>query len=157
MRPQNIAYEISTTMQARLNCLRSGNSVWLQRHEDFIDRIVRDWLPHGSGIDSGNRIDLDSKHNRYPGRYFRIDSSFHLMNDNGFYVGWKDYSVVVRPNFGGIDLDIVGRVPEYLKEYLADTYYWALSTRVVVEYDRMLDVKSIKRVAESGVVHGAPE
>lgn len=157
MRPQNIAYEISTTMQARLNCLQSGNSVWLQRHEDFLDRIVQDWLPHGAGIDSGNKIDLESKHNRNPGRSFRIDSSFHLMDDNGYYVGWKNFSVVVRPTFSGIDLDIVGRIPDYLGDYLADTFHWALSQLVTIEFDRMLDIKTIKRVADSGVTNGAAQ
>ena len=157
MKPKTIAYEIANTMQARLNCLKSGNDQWRAKHEEHLDRIIRDWLPHGSGIDCGCKIDLDSKHNRNPGRQFRIDSSFHMMNEHGFYVGWKDFSVVVRPTFGGIDLDIVGRIPDYLGDYLGDTFYWALSQLVTIELDRLFDIKAIKRVAESGVVNGTPK
>lgn len=155
MKPKTIAYEISSTMQARLNCLKSGNSQWYDKHTEHLNQIIRYWLPHGAGIDSGCRIDLDSRHNRNPGRQFRIDSSFHMMNENGFYCGWKEFSVIVRPSFCGIDLDIVGRVPEDLKEYLADTFHWQLSQLVRIEYDRILDIRTIQRVNDSGVANGA--
>jgi hypothetical protein len=52
------------------------------------------------------------------------------MNDGGFYDGWTEHTVVVTPSFRGINLRISGRDRNQIKEYLYETYDYAL-TRLV--------------------------
>jgi hypothetical protein len=51
------------------------------------------------------------------------------MND-GFYSGWTDHTVIVRPSFRGINVRISGRDRNGIKEYLAETYDYALTQEV---------------------------
>lgn len=46
-------------------------------------------LPHGSGIDCTWEIEQKSG-------YWKCSNSFHCMNDVGFYVGFADFSLIVR-------------------------------------------------------------
>jgi len=60
-----------------------------------------------------------------------IDSSFHTMNENGFYDGWIDFSIIITPSLAhGLNIDIKGKFGKKhqdLKDYLADLYYSALT------------------------------
>jgi hypothetical protein len=83
-------------------------------------------LPSGSGIDSGTKIDLDKSHAEKIIFYF----GFHHMDENGFYDGWTEHTLVVTPSFTGINLRIGGRDRNQIKEYLYDTYDYALTCEV---------------------------
>jgi hypothetical protein len=50
--------------------------------------LLKDILPHGSGIDCDWQIEDK-------GNYIRCDNSYHVMNDTGYYIGWLDFSVIV--------------------------------------------------------------
>ena len=77
-------------------------------------------LPSGSGLDSGVRIDLDrSKPNKIV-----FHTEFHHLNENGYYDGWTNHSIIVVPEFGGeFDIKITGKNRNQIKDYLYDLFY----------------------------------
>lgn len=89
-------------------------------------------LPSGSGIDSGCEIDEEkSTKNKIV-----IHSSFHHLNENGFYCGWSNFDVIVTPDLVyGFSLKIVGRNAIYpafsfTKEYLYSVFYDTLNENI---------------------------
>ena len=52
--------------------------------------FIIDLLQHGSGIDSNWSI-----HKPKNGRYVYFGNSYHCMDDNGFYCGYQDFSVIL--------------------------------------------------------------
>ena len=63
-------------------------------YEEWITKLVREYLPYGSGVDSGVTLDLNAS----SADRLVFWSSFHMMNDNGFYMGWWDFKVIVTPS-----------------------------------------------------------
>lgn len=113
---------------ARVNCIDNDNGNWADQHEVGIEMILAT-LPAGSGIDSGNEVDYDkSSINRIV-----INSSFHVMNDQGGYDGWIDYRVIITASLMfGFDVNIVGNFSSNknahgLKDSLVDLYSDSLS------------------------------
>ena len=58
---------------------------------DELETTLTDILPHGSGIDAAWRIE------RKKNGSIVASSSYHGMNENGFYDGWQDFSVTIYP------------------------------------------------------------
>ena len=133
MRELTIYRELANRIQARLNCINfkddQENAVyWTEHHEKCIESL-KDLLPSGSGIDSGISIDLINS----TGEKIIIDSSFHAMNDGGYYDRWIDFSVTITPSLiHGISLKISGRFGKYqdIREYLFDVFYDSLRETV---------------------------
>jgi hypothetical protein len=97
-----------------------------------LDYDIVDALPHGSGIDADWQVSVTK-------RSIRLSNSFHAMDDNGFYDGWADFTVIT-PRFAMaqhwgdyFQLQFNGRDSAYLNQkhdlrsYLADTINCALS------------------------------
>ncbi len=122
MNTKTIAQKLASTVQARLNCLARNNTEWEDKHTEVIAQLMRS-LPSGSGIDSGTEIDLDASN----GEKLVFTMDFHHMNENGYYCGWTYHKVIVTPCFDGFDVKITGRDRNGIKEYLGDTYHYALS------------------------------
>lgn len=141
--------ELSTAIQARQNCQTkisklNPNAVsanvamrdnefhqsreWFVKWTERIEELV-DLLPSGSGIDSGTKIDLQESH----AEKFVLLADFHHMNDTGFYDGWTYHVITVTPSFTGINLRISGRNRNDIKEYLHQTYHYALTRDVTYE------------------------
>ena len=89
--------------------------------------IMANFLPSGSGIDSGCVIDPDKqKANRVV-----ISCQFHHMNENGYYDGWTSHDITVTPAFGHRpDIRVTGRDRNGIKEYLADIFANALDRQI---------------------------
>ena len=114
--------ELASCVQARLNCQKSNNQEWYCRHTETIDALV-DMLPSGSGIDRGTKIDLEKS----TSEKLVFNVSFHHMDENGFYDGWTEHVITVRPSLQfDIDLTISGRNRNDIKEYLHEVYSAAL-------------------------------
>ena len=86
-------------------------------------------LPSGSGIDSGCTIDEEkSTRNKIV-----IHSSFHHMDENGFYCGWSEFTVTAIPDFmNDFNLKIVGNHAIYpafsdIKDYLYELFRESLN------------------------------
>lgn len=76
-------------------------------------------LPHGSGFDAGCSVDMQKS---TPQRIV-IDTSFHHMDENGYYDGWTEHQVIITPclMFGFV-LKVTGRNRNQIKEYIADSF-----------------------------------
>ena len=111
--------EIASLVQARLNCINSGNTEWEAKHEEKILALVKEYLPSGSGIDCGTEIDLDASN---PNKLV-FNFSYHHMNDGGMYDGWTEHKAIVTPDLAsGFSLTITGRNRNQIKEYLHEVY-----------------------------------
>lgn len=109
---------------ARLNCIESGNSEWQARHKESLLRLTKDYLPSGSGFDSGAKIDLDQSTDER----LVFTTAFHHMNDSGMYNGWTEHTVTVTPSLShGFMLKVSGRDRNSIKDYIADCFRFVLS------------------------------
>lgn len=114
---------LASLVDARLRCLKTGNE-WADKHEENILAICKNELPSGSGINCGTKIDLDKS----TGDKLVFNMSFHHMNDGGYYDGWTEHVVTVKPSLQfDIELSISGRDRNQIKEYLYETYRLALT------------------------------
>ena len=118
--------KIAQLTQAIRNCEKSGNAEWIERHIDSVESLVHQYMPSGSGFDSGTKIALDEC---TPARLV-FETEFHHMNDVGMYDGWTNHSVIVKPEFYGISIRITGRSRNDIKDYMADVFHQALTVDV---------------------------
>lgn len=109
----------------------NDNIVIAERERDDINRLVREFMPSGSGFDSGTTFDLD-KSNRLK---MVFNTGFHHMDDNGSYDGWTHHTVVVTPNFGGFDIRVTGRDRNDIKDYIGETFENALFQEISHAWD----------------------
>lgn len=126
MRELVIYRELANRIQARLNCINKGDQEWVRQHEECI-KSLKDLLPSGSAIDLRNSN----------GEKIIIDSSFHAMDDGGYYGRWIDFSVTITPSLiHGISLKISGRFGKYqdIREYLFDVFDSSLRETVKEYY-----------------------
>jgi len=125
--------EMARASGARLRCLEQqerdhSKHEWVLKHEETIESLIEDFLPSGSGIDNGVQFDFDAS----TGEKLVFNFSFHHMNENGFYCGWTDYTLTVRPSLElDINLKISGRDFNDVKSYLYDIFNDALTTVIV--------------------------
>lgn len=118
---------LASLLSARKNCERTGNTEWFDRHTGSIESLVRKYMPSGSGIDNGTVLDLDAS---TPNRLV-FTFGFHHMNENGYYDGWTHHTCVVTPDLAsGYDLRITGRDRNGIKDYLGETFGYALECMV---------------------------
>lgn len=107
---KTVIQEIAARIVAIRNCASSGNVEWERKHGDVIKHIEREHLPSGSGFDSGCTVDVDRS---FPAGkvmpFIEIDAPYHAMNEHGYYIGWVDLRIRVRPVFDGIDLRITAQ------------------------------------------------
>ena len=128
--------KIASSFNAYLNCLNSDEikkdshgNLWEDNHADNIEEIVKNYLPSGSGIDTGVKFNFDeSKNNKLV-----FNSSYHLMSENGFYIKWIDFKIIVIPSLlNEIDIKIIGYELKkyYVDDYINDCFYNALMEEI---------------------------
>ena len=112
---------------ARENCERFGKHEWKGRHTERLLRLVKNYMPSGSGLDTGTEIDMDkSEANKLV-----FNFSFHHMDEHGGYDGWTEHYALVKPSlYCGIRVIIGGRDRNQIKEYLHEVYETALHTEI---------------------------
>ncbi len=120
---------IAQIFDAFQNCTEKQNLEWRDNHMTSILGLVREYMPRGSGIDNGVAFDFDaSKKDKLVFTF-----GYHCMNDGGYYDGWIDYTLTVKPNLArGYDMRITGRDYHGNKEYFYDLLADALNTDVTV-------------------------
>ncbi len=120
---EELYVSMARAVSARRRCLESGNDYaaeWDKRLKEWADRF-----PSGSGFDSGTELDLDAS----TGEKLVFHTSFHHMNDGGFYDGWTEHTVTVRPSLEmGIRLTVSGRDRNDIKNYIHEMFNDILST-----------------------------
>lgn len=112
-------------IQARKNCIKTANFEWLNKWTDHLE-ILNNFLPSGSGIDSGCKIDIEnSKEDK-----IIISFGFHHLNENGYYTGWTSHKLILRPTFDEFDMKITGPDKNQIKDYLYDVFYNNLNEEI---------------------------
>ena len=116
--------ELAGTINARINCIDNNNTEWISKHEDKINELI-ERLPHGSGIDGTNSINLDKS----TGEKIIINTAFHHMDENGYYDGWTEHTIIVTASLiFGLHLKTTGSNKNQIKDYLHEQFYFALIT-----------------------------
>jgi hypothetical protein len=124
-RPMYVA--IASTLDAYCRCVEQGNAEWRDKHAFTIGSYERNFLPHGSGFDAGSTLDLEAS---TPERLV-FNTSFHHMNETGFYDGWTEHTVVVTPSLCfDFEVRVTGRDRNDIKDYIAEVFADALRTEV---------------------------
>lgn len=60
-------------------------------NDESLEYLMKDKLPHGSGIDCTWEIELKKE-------FIICKNSWHLMNENGYYDGYIDFTIKVNPD-----------------------------------------------------------
>lgn len=131
MPDMTVIEHIASIVDALTRC----NPDWTARHNATLDRLERDYLPSGSGIDSGTKIDRErSKRDRIV-----LTTEFHHMDgESGMYCGWTEHEIIITPSFiGRFDVRITGRDRNEIKDYLGQLFHDALSE--VLPYESLRD------------------
>jgi hypothetical protein len=123
MKYRKLYEQIASLIQARENCIKANNAEWKERHSEALENIEKNYLPSGSGIDSGSKILIDEcKPN-----LIVLFVEFHHMNENGFYDGWTEHKLFITPSLtNDFDIRITGRNRNDIKDYLSECYNQAL-------------------------------
>lgn len=110
---------IANAVVAMRNCRASDNMDWFARWHERLKNIERNSLPSGSGLDNGTKIDLaESGSERIV-----LVTSFHHMNDHGFYTKWTEHKIIVKPCLlSGFTIRVTGRDHRDVKNYLAELF-----------------------------------
>ncbi len=108
---------IYRTLQVMDNCQKSNNTDWQKNHSYYLDELEKNYLPHGSGIDSGCIINRTFKKDTVI-----INVPYHLMDENGYYCGWQTYRLIIKPKFDSLSIKIQGKDKYLLKDYLYDLF-----------------------------------
>jgi hypothetical protein len=110
---------------------------WVDRWIEYIQQLTKD-LPSGAGFDNGTKIDIDSSH----AEKLVFTTSFHHMNEFGFY-GWTDHVITVTPSFTGINLRVTGRNHNGIKEYILETFEYALTRETSVSLQGIISEEGL--------------
>lgn len=135
---------IDTAFGAMKNCQDTGNHEWESYWRDVIRTIEKEWLPSGSGFDSGTTFDGELKDGA-----LSFVTAFHHMNEVGMYNGWTNHHVTVRPTFTrDLDIYVHGRNRNGIKDFIAEQFHHALTEKVewVVENGETVIRRHVERL-----------
>ncbi len=109
--------DLSGTHTAYRNCIKHHNN-FVSKHEETIEKILLEILPHGSGIDAKWDIEISETK-----PIIVCSNSYHRMNDAGYYDGWYDFSIVLDTSQpGSLSFDKVrGKLDHDTKDYIGET------------------------------------
>ena len=120
-----VASAIATAIQAHQVCnqpeRRQQRLAWMFRLQE-----LENCLPSGSGFDKGCSIIREIGPSRDRLR-LKITTAYHHMNSDGFYTGWSDYTVFVRPTFDSIDVYVHGKDVDGIKDHIGESFHAALT------------------------------
>lgn len=120
---QPLYKQIASSLQAYNNCVKSNNTEWQEKHDDRIKFLTYQYMPSGSGIDSGITFSMElSKPDKLV-----FDFSYHHMGE-GYYKKWTHHRLYVTPSLvNDFDLKITGENFNDVKEYFYQIFNDALS------------------------------
>jgi hypothetical protein len=122
---------LAIAVAARKRCDNGFNPEWFAKWDDRIRGILSDHFPSGSGFDAGTQIDLDKS----DGDKLVFRTSFHHMNEGGFYDGWTDHTITATPSFEhGFHLKVSGRDRNGIKDYISHQFSHSLMLELEWEF-----------------------
>ena len=126
---------IAGSLGAMERCRKSANYDWAKRHVERLEWMAANYLPSGSGIDQGTKIELDESSSEK----IVLSCSYHHMDDNGHYDGWTQHKIIVTASLEtGLRIRVTGRDRNGIKEYLGDTFSSVLTTDFDTELFRSM-------------------
>lgn len=109
------------------NCEMHGNAESAARHRKRIEQLVREHMPSGGGFDASTKLLLGVS---TPEKLV-FETSFHHMNDAGYYDGWTEHRVTVKPSLmRGFLLTVTGRNRNDIKYRICAQFDHALFMEV---------------------------
>jgi hypothetical protein len=126
------AYEISGLIGAIHRCREDSNKEWEENHTQRLLQLVKDYMPGEPGFDSDTTIDIDKSSKDKLVFY----TSFHHMDENGFYDGWTEHTVTVTPGFRGANIKISGRDRNCIKDIIHETFDFSLDQEIKKEANK---------------------
>lgn len=93
---------------------------------DEASRLVKEYMPSGSGFDAGTTLVIDVSNNEE----LVFKTAFHHMDEHGGYDGWSDHKVRIKAQFDGFEVYVGGRDRNLIKDYIADSFNQTLSQEV---------------------------
>jgi hypothetical protein len=90
---------------------------------------LRDLLPSGSGFDAGTEIVSGNN------KKVTLSTSYHHMNENGYYDGWTGHEIILTPSFNGYDMRITGKDRNGIKDYIGDVFTHCLDEECCIPLD----------------------
>ena len=114
------------SIASQLNIIeRRPDTSFAVKAEQRLERLLKQ-LPSGSGFDAGCELLDNSTSNK-----LIFSADFHHMNEHGFYCGWSEHKVIIKPNLiFGFSMRITGRDERGIKDYIADTFHYILDSEV---------------------------
>lgn len=125
---QPLYKQLASRLTAYCNCLKAGNCTpWEDTHKEAIESLVNAYLPSGSGFDVGTKFEFEmSRPNRLV-----FSTSFHHMDEHGYYNGWTSHNVVVVPDLqSDFVLRITGTDRNQIKDYIHSCFEISLRESV---------------------------
>lgn len=120
--------QLSANLVAYKNCLADNDKkvhkqtgqLWQDRHWESIEKML-EVLPHGSGFDTGFKLNVDesSQHK------IVFDFTYTHYTEGGYNDGHTEHQAIFTPAFNnsGYNLRITGIDKNGIKEYVMDTLY----------------------------------
>lgn len=122
---EKLYVKLARTLDAYQRCVKEGKDFQFVHWTTIQD--IMSTAPSGSGIDSGTTFD-DTRSN---GDKLVFYTHYHHMNEGGYYDGWTDHTITVKPSLMfGFDLSISGKNRNDIKDYLHDVYHYWLNGEV---------------------------
>lgn len=115
------------TLLALKNCEKNGNKEWVDKHREKLEELAQEYMPSGSGFDAGTKfyIYISSPN------HLIFHTSFHHMDEHGFYTGWTKHQVYVKPSLAyGFDLEVIGENLNDIHEYIHEVFAECLRKEV---------------------------
>jgi hypothetical protein len=121
---------LALLVDAILRCRAKGMTDWEKRHMETLRELVKEHMPSGGGFDAGTRLDEE----RSTSEKLVFITSYHHMNDGGYYDGWTEHTVVITPSLAfHFDLKVTGKDRRDIKEYIAEVFHASLLIEDTVE------------------------
>ena len=96
--------ELYQELASLLKWRKTVNEEYQKQLEDKLD-ILTNYLPSGSGFDDGSVVDVNKSNNNK----IIIHSAYHHLDNNGFYDGWSNFSIIIKPDLMfGFTLTLIG-------------------------------------------------
>ena len=111
--------------------LESGNTTWADITESYIKVEIENAFPSGGGFECGTKFDLEAAAAEIttdagrilPLRRLQFSVEYHHLDDLGYYDGWTQHVVTVRPDLEtGFDISVSGRDRNEIKDLIAEIF-----------------------------------
>ena len=120
--------KLASRISGRAACEKDvSRREWFHQHTEEIERLVKTYMPSGSGFNSGTRIDLE----RSTDRKLVFHTGFHHMDEGGGYSHWTDHDVIVTASLlFGVDIHVTGPNDNDIRDYVSTVFHDALMREI---------------------------